>query len=485
MKQSPRQASLAIALISVAALLGSCSRDPQKAKVKYLATGQNYMKKGQYGDAAIEFRNAVRLDPRFVDAYYQLAQADMAQQDWGSAYASLEKAIELDPTRLDARLDRGRLYLAARQFDKAEDEANFILQQDSRHVAAYQLLGAALIGEQKPDQALTAFAKVTELLPQDPSAYVNTALVEISLHRFPDAEAHLRKAVTVDPKSTQAYLDLANFYQLQNRITEAQQALQDGIAKNSNGTALYIDWASLLAGQGKEPDAEALLDKLRNQLPNSSEAAVAIGDFYFQRQETSRALSEYQRGLATAPQSLDLKKRIEDLYLSTGQIQLASDLDHDLVKDAPQDVTIRIDHARLLMAQGKVSDSILSLQKVVADAADSAQANYFLAMAYWQNGDAGQAHSALLQALRVSPDLPIALRALARFKRLCARVGARVSRKLSRPPASCSNVRPPRTESPSRGTVPHSKATGAERFERSPRPGANLCCRKEVAGSSD
>ncbi|MGC2333915.1 MAG: tetratricopeptide repeat protein, partial [Candidatus Acidiferrales bacterium] len=105
--------------VFVALLLGACSRDPQKAKLKYFAEGQKYMKKGQYGDASIEFRNALRLDPRFVDAYYQLAQADLAQRDWQGAYASLEKTIALDPGHLDARLDRGRLYLAARQFDKA------------------------------------------------------------------------------------------------------------------------------------------------------------------------------------------------------------------------------------------------------------------------------------------------------------------------------------------------------------------------------
>src|ERR1700682_4397688 len=59
----------------------SCRSDPQKAKSKYLAEGQKYLKKGQYGDASVEFRNALRLDPRFVDAYYQLAQADLAQRD--------------------------------------------------------------------------------------------------------------------------------------------------------------------------------------------------------------------------------------------------------------------------------------------------------------------------------------------------------------------------------------------------------------------
>src|ERR1700694_5358703 len=127
----------AVIAISVSLLLSACARDPQKAKAKYLAEGQKYMKKGQYGDASVEFRNALRLDPRFVDAYYQLAQADVAQRDWQGAFASLQKAIELDPGRLDARLDRGRLYFAARQFDKSEEEAKSVLQKEPNNVAGY------------------------------------------------------------------------------------------------------------------------------------------------------------------------------------------------------------------------------------------------------------------------------------------------------------------------------------------------------------
>jgi tetratricopeptide (TPR) repeat protein len=196
-----RNLKTTVAAIFMALLLGGCARDPQKAKAKYLAEGQKNMKEGQYGDARIEFRNALRLDPRFVEAYYQLAQADLAQRDWQGAYASLEKVIELDPGRLDARLDRGRLYLAARQFDKAEEEANAILQKEPKSVGAYQILGAAMMGEQKPDEALAAFSRVTELLPNNPSAYVNIALVEITLHQFAPAERHLKKAIAVDPKA--------------------------------------------------------------------------------------------------------------------------------------------------------------------------------------------------------------------------------------------------------------------------------------------
>src|SRR5260370_37220403 len=114
------------------------------------------MKKGQCASAVIEYRNALKLDPRYVEAYYQLAQADLAQHDWRGAYDSLEKAIALDPNRLDARLDRGRFYLAARDFEgpgggvqKAEEGTNFVLGRDPKKLSAYQPPRAPLISQQK------------------------------------------------------------------------------------------------------------------------------------------------------------------------------------------------------------------------------------------------------------------------------------------------------------------------------------------------
>ena len=76
---------------------------------------------------------------------------------------------------------------------------------------------------------------------------------------------------------------------------------------------------------------------------------------------------------------------------------------------------MRIDHGRLLMIQGQSQDAILFLQSVVADSAGSPQAHYYLGMAFWQNGDLGQAHGALMDAVRVSQGFPIALQALARL----------------------------------------------------------------------
>jgi tetratricopeptide (TPR) repeat protein len=117
----------------------------------------------------------------------------------------------------------------------------------------------------------------------------------------------------------------------------------------------------------------------------------------------------------SAPNDLDIEKRMQDVYLSTNQLQPAADLDRQVMKDAPKDIIARVNHGRLLMMEGNPHDATIYLQHVVADASDSAEAHYYLAMAFWQNGDMQRAQSALLDALKASQDSPIVLQGIARL----------------------------------------------------------------------
>ncbi|MFI5072386.1 MAG: tetratricopeptide repeat protein [Terriglobales bacterium] len=411
--------SLAVAM-TVSLFLVSCARDPQKAKANYVQKGMDYMKKGQYSSAAIEYRNALKIDPSYVDAYIKLAQADEALGDGRSAYAALEKAVEIDPNREDSRFEHAKLMLAGRLFPKAEEDATFVIKLDPNNGEAYRIRGSALAGEKKYEQALQDYSKAVELEPTKPGPYLDVALANMALRRLPEAEQSMKKALQVDPASVQSYVDLANFYRVQGKVPEAEQILQQGAKWNPNAILIYVTWASVLSDAGKQTDADSVLDQLRSHAPQSVDAARGIGDFYFGRKITDRALAEYKRGLdlaskAPLPQRVALQERIEDLYLSTGESDQAVAVDEELMKEVPKDVTGRIGHGRLLMAQGKSQEAVNALQKVVGDAADSAQAHYYLGMAYWQHNEPGQAGTELQDTLRISPGLPIALRALSQL----------------------------------------------------------------------
>ena len=240
------------------------------------------------------------------------------------------------------------------------------------------------------------------------------------MHRFPEAEQHLKKALAVDPKSIQASIDLANFYRLQNRLPESQQVLQDGVKNNPDGILLYIGGHPCSPARVGRRKRRLSFSSFKNNFPNSADAAMAIGDFYLAYNRSEEALSEYRRALSDAPKNLDIKKRILDLYLLTKQTELAAVLDRELMKDAPKDVLVRVGHGRVLMAQGKSAEAIDQLQRVVSDDVDSPQAHYFLAMAYEQKREDGAKRRASCKQLsriqQANRCYPMVLEALTRLQ---------------------------------------------------------------------
>jgi Tfp pilus assembly protein PilF len=60
-------------LTLLTSLLTGCSRDPSVRKQKYFESGQRFFEKSKFREAAIQYSNAIQVDPRFADAHYRLA----------------------------------------------------------------------------------------------------------------------------------------------------------------------------------------------------------------------------------------------------------------------------------------------------------------------------------------------------------------------------------------------------------------------------
>jgi Tfp pilus assembly protein PilF len=114
-------------LIPALLLLTSCSTDPEHEKVKYLESGNRYFKSGKFSEAAIQFQNAVELDPRFADAYYGMAQANLKTGNVDAAFTELVQATTLNPSNVSAQLELGRLQIVRRKYADAEATARRVI----------------------------------------------------------------------------------------------------------------------------------------------------------------------------------------------------------------------------------------------------------------------------------------------------------------------------------------------------------------------
>src|SRR5450631_4339209 len=117
-----RSIRLVAVILAVLAGLASCSRDPKVVMKRYLESGNKYFDKGRYKEASIQYRNALKRDPKYGAAYYKLALVSLKTGDVGGAVSALRRAVELikveQPDHWDAVVKLTEIYLAVAKGEK-------------------------------------------------------------------------------------------------------------------------------------------------------------------------------------------------------------------------------------------------------------------------------------------------------------------------------------------------------------------------------
>ena len=145
-----RSIRLVAVILAVLVGLASCSRDPNVVKKHYLESGNKYFDKGRYKEASIQYRNALKRDPKYGPAYYKLALVSLRTSDIGGAVSSLRRAVELirkdQPDYWDSVVKLTEIYLANAKGDKQymDEVHKFIaelLEHDPKSFDGHRLVG--------------------------------------------------------------------------------------------------------------------------------------------------------------------------------------------------------------------------------------------------------------------------------------------------------------------------------------------------------
>ena len=131
-----RSRSLPLILtLALFATFAACSRDPNLRKQKFFASGQSYFAQGKYPEAAIQFSNAIDIDPRFAEAHYQLAQADLKLRNGIRHTRNSAARVELQPENDPAHIDLANLLVSGHDFKHAQEQIDLLLAKSTRKPA--------------------------------------------------------------------------------------------------------------------------------------------------------------------------------------------------------------------------------------------------------------------------------------------------------------------------------------------------------------
>src|SRR6202521_4149386 len=382
-----------------------CSGDPNTRKQKYFERGNHYLQQGKYPEAAIQFQNAIKIDPNFAPAHSQLAKTYVEQKLWPLAFSELSTRVLLDPKNLQAQLDLANFLFVAREFQEARVRAANILRDNPDNVDA-QLVLATSDGELgNLDAAIEEAQQAVRMAEGKAVPYLALGLLQEKAGKLPAAEQNLQKAISLDPKFLSARLGLALFYQRRQQWQASEAQYRAAIESEPNSLISRTSLASLYFAWEKKDLAERTLQEAQRALPNEPAAAFLLGDYYLNNGESQKASTEFAALYNQHSKDLAVKKRYVQALLRNKQFDQAMKLSEEILKQYPADPEGLLSKGQALIMLEKPGEAIPILEAAVHANPEDPVAHFNLGFAYYKTGKLAGAETEWRETVRRKPSM--------------------------------------------------------------------------------
>lgn len=151
-------------------------------------------------DAALQdFNNAIRLDPKHVQARMLRGRLLSGRGDTDGGMRDLDEAVRLAPNNYLAFLVRGQIWQDRKEFDKAIKDFNEVIRLNPGEVDAFVDRGQCYDAKKDYDQALKDFGEAIRLDPENVDAYTSRAFVWRDKKEPEKAIKDFSEVVRLDP----------------------------------------------------------------------------------------------------------------------------------------------------------------------------------------------------------------------------------------------------------------------------------------------
>ena len=143
---------------------------------QYVDAGVRSFGTGHYGDALLQFTQAIQLDPKNALIYLNRAQVYLAQKDYDGAASDFTQVIQLDPKNVAAWVSRAQAQAAQQKFAQAISDLDQAVKLSPAEPSVYVTRGQIIQASGDITQALASFTQALNVDPNYAPAYYYRAL---------------------------------------------------------------------------------------------------------------------------------------------------------------------------------------------------------------------------------------------------------------------------------------------------------------------
>jgi tetratricopeptide (TPR) repeat protein len=403
-----------------------------KSATQYIDRGNQLYAAGQYNDATLNYRNALKKAPNSGEAYYRLGLALLKQNQVGDAYQAFNHAVSLDPGNVPAKIQLANLSLLVYARDprhppvlykQAESIADELLKPGGDRVQGLRIKGSLALIDNHTAVAVQALRDAARIAPNNADVGGELAQALLRDNQPDEAEKAARLTVQRHPRYNQAYEVLYAIYGTQHNWEKAEALLKLWVANNPKESSPVLRLAAFYYARKQPDDGEKVLNNSmldrRTQFP---QADLLVGDFHALIRNPEKALADYQRGESRdhARQQV-YQERAASMLATLGRREDAMKAADAILAKDPKNQFARALKVEVLERMGgaKNLDNAATLANGLAQEAPSnARVQLLAGQAFLMKGSLDDAHDHLARAAQADPRSLTAQVALARLEML-------------------------------------------------------------------
>jgi tetratricopeptide (TPR) repeat protein len=273
---------------------------------------------GRNREALQQFHVALRQNPEMAAANLFAGISEFDLGELKAALPYLSKAQQLDPDRPAPLLALAKLYVALRQYQRANElyakavaldaqlpEAWYGLGVTDRSLAEELLNQKGGIRDQKVqhllDGAVKALTRAVELDPNSARAHLLMAESLTEAGKVVDATSEFNAAIKLDPQLDAATLGLATTYWRQHEFGHALPLLQRLLEKSPKDPEVNAIMSDLLEHNSDFTSAQQHAQIALAGNPALIQPHVVLAKIYLVKQQPQLAIAELRKVIAADP----------------------------------------------------------------------------------------------------------------------------------------------------------------------------------------
>jgi tetratricopeptide (TPR) repeat protein len=366
---------------------------------------------GRNSEAANEYREAIRLDPKLEDGYKNLGFLEWTEHHLASARAQLQRALELAPDDSFAHYYLGRVQLDAALYESAFNELDrsgvgwpedpqFLIEAANGYLA---------LGRQEKAREVIDRLSTMRLSDSDVAVVARFLLsdgdnaIAIDLLR--------RLSERKDPAGPRwAQLDLALSYLMtgnyEKAAAQSRMLIEAPQFAGAPGEEAASAWSVVGIAKARLGQSDAAVDAFRQAAELDSHREEHWLNLTRELMESNRfaeAISAAQEALKSNPESYALHLRLGAAYLSSDRYSESESVFRRLVAAGDPLPTSYVGLAQVLLRTGRVEEAVSELAAAGKKLGPNFLISYFQGLALDRAARPAEAISAFQDAIRLNP----------------------------------------------------------------------------------